>query len=1163
MLADGIDEEDEDLAGAALAAPKTKAARFADSRSFAKDKGRELADFAASQVKPQIVAHAAGAAAASAFVVLVCFGCGCKSNSDDPTKPGQCRSWGAKRKLSGGGGGTQPVGIWCAFCVNNFVIRWNFMFAEVGMALNDQLAKFQTWLQQNPDMKIKFKECTQELIAVEKGSPSRSINPEIISVSKILREVVHDPMEVLVEQSRMKQEVGAEQVRQLGFKAEEFEAPGLRKLQGFRAQWEPWMQGKKGFYPLDRSCETVYDLSFEKDSGAKRLSSDQMHEKFKYFANNDGKTRVQKMALKPFEFYKDPASARSELDDGERVPEPDERDEEVGSDVDEADALAEPQDKYAKGMKKVRKKMADDGEEEDQVLEDPDEEFLRQCRIIRGKFESGAYSAMTFRQVCNLPKLWKGSIQVAFCELVAPAEDAIEGKELVENIASFLKAYTKLTESDVFRTARNAESPLPKDFAGILLQTKLFLRKLMDANVRVPSDMHSKLAQAFTLQELHAANGDATEALKAFATDISRTSFRTLAEQQGEESERNAIKARTVCEVLAYVHERQLLLYEPGPNQLPRLQRDLTLLSEALRTVTSIDGFAATQAQREVSLLLSACDPGSGDAKGIVEKLEAAREDSAEFPIVAKLTNRHWLKHILRDAKAAVENQSNRDVLARLSSELEGTLARKEADAAEFANDWINKSIVFRSKCVDAWKEFLPTLAKLREAMHPFYHQGLGRAKDLAVLAIVASMEVIAAEASRPDVTLTSSFFGELFGLLGQHGIGEDMGIGFDKTLLCDAMRAKRDAPEGEELMQWVQRVTHVAESMAAVQQQVGLAQAWVKSYAPLAESQGRFASLDAGWPALVQSATDTLSERWGLVQASYSELQAQLPELRETDLQWDVAAPGIVREELRAALVAHSAERYEELEDCLQVFYRLPTFREKIGPDAVDKIELEVGLLRYLRDIAAAQKEITRGDTKAMYVASKAGKVAALAAPQSPALRKIAKTPQGRAICSFFRECKSWLDEACADHAMALLAPARQKQSTAKIPADYAKLFPRGEKDPRKVFTLGNIKCLEAFRDMKEKPALLELLKEVNLVHQVLSEAFKLASLKSDDLPLDLKEAWIAFRASRNEFRSVISARVVVQSLLSEDKDLCPAPAPLRSALLFPRRRARRHLQP
>ena len=97
----------------------------------------------------------------------------------------------------------------------------------------------------------------------------------------------------------------------------------------------------------------------------------------------------------------------------------------------------------------------------------------------------------------------------------------------------------------------------------------------------------------------------------------------------------------------------------------------------------------------------------------------------------------------------------------------------------------------------------------------------------------------------------------------------------------------------------------------------------------------------------------------------------------------------------------------------------------------------------------------------------------------------------------------------------------------------------------------------------MKEKPALLEVLKGVNLVHQVLSEAFKLASLKSDDLPLDLKEAWIAFRASRNEFRSVISARVVVQSLLSEDKDLCPAPAPLRSALLFPRRRARRHLQP
>ena len=358
MLADAVDEEDEDLAEAALAAPKTKAARFADSRSFAKDKGRELADFAASQVKPQIVAHAAGAAAASAFAVLVCFGCGCKSNSDDPTKPGQCRSWGAKRKLSGGGGGTQPVGIWCAFCVNNFIIRWGFKFERpVGQAaLKDQLAKFQTWLQHNPDMKIKFKDCTQELIAVEKGSPSRSINPEIISVSKILREVVHDPMEVLVEQSRMKQEVGAEQVRQLGFKAEEFEAPGLRKLQGFRALWESRMQGKKGFYPLDRSCETVYDLSFEKDSGAKRLSSDQMREKFKHFANNDGKTRVQKMALKPFEFYKDPASARSELDDGERVPEPDERDEEVGSDVDEADALAEPQDKYAKGMKKVKKK---------------------------------------------------------------------------------------------------------------------------------------------------------------------------------------------------------------------------------------------------------------------------------------------------------------------------------------------------------------------------------------------------------------------------------------------------------------------------------------------------------------------------------------------------------------------------------------------------------------------------------------------------------------------------------------------------------------------------------------------------------------------------------------------------------------------------------------
>ena len=200
VLADAIDDEDEDLAGAALAAPKTKAARFADSRSFAKDKGRELADFAASQVKPQIVAHAAGAAAASAFAVLVCFGCGCKSNSDDPMKPGQCRSWGAKRKLPGGGGGTQPIGIWCAFCVNNFIIRWGFMFERpVGQAaLKDQLAKFQTWLQQNPDMKIKFKDCTQELIAVEKGSPSRSINPEIISVSKILREVVHDPMEVLV-----------------------------------------------------------------------------------------------------------------------------------------------------------------------------------------------------------------------------------------------------------------------------------------------------------------------------------------------------------------------------------------------------------------------------------------------------------------------------------------------------------------------------------------------------------------------------------------------------------------------------------------------------------------------------------------------------------------------------------------------------------------------------------------------------------------------------------------------------------------------------------------------------------------------------------------------------------------------------------------------------
>ena len=84
------------------------------------------------------------------------------------------------------------------------------------MALKDQLAKFQTWLQQNPDMKIKFKDCTQELIAVEKGSPSRSINPEIISVSKILREVVHDPMEVLVEQSRMKQEAGRRASQAIG-----------------------------------------------------------------------------------------------------------------------------------------------------------------------------------------------------------------------------------------------------------------------------------------------------------------------------------------------------------------------------------------------------------------------------------------------------------------------------------------------------------------------------------------------------------------------------------------------------------------------------------------------------------------------------------------------------------------------------------------------------------------------------------------------------------------------------------------------------------------------------------------------------------------------------------------------------------------------------------
>ena len=87
----------------------------------------------------------------------------------------------------------------------------------------------------------------------------------------------------------------------------------------------------------------------------------------------------------------------------------------------------------------------------------------------------------------------------------------------------------------------------------------------------------------------------------------------------------------------------------------------------------------------------------------------------------------------------------------------------------------------------------------------------------------------------------------------------------------------------------------------------------------------------------------------------------------------------------------------------------------------------------------------------------------------------------------------------------------------------------------------------------MKERVGLLEALKDMTAVFEELTDSFKLANLKTQDLQADLADPWSAFCTFRTNCRTIVSARVLVQAVLVKDTDRRPALRPRAPHVALP----------
>ena len=1030
------------------------------------------------------------------------------------------------------------VNCWCKACSGTFIVKWAFMFPATGkdLTLKDQLANFGIFLKQNPAKHQIHRACVKVRIAQHENGKTL-YRKELLYQIVVHKECISEPKEALIEIPTFKELVELDvfdEKRLQCVRPVETETVGGNTTKLIRAQWEAWMEGRRGILPFQRSREVQKCWKYDLAKGL-QLEPDMVKTQMEW--EQAQQSTAQARPICTMAKYREIIESGIEADhvaDG-ALPEGTEQEEEEFIDSDLDDMLDKTGElDQGKEKRKGKKEAALVAQHCDSL----EEEYIANAEVVEASFMENQWLRTSWRSVPSIRQKNPWRHCDSLYKEMSPVTDAkvLAVHSHLELMYQLMKATSKILGLNLKKPAGSLSLQGQADIQSLIAQFTNYAR----AGHKTTREYLLMLYQAISALQLHQSQS-VEQSFRYVMVSTGDLGFASLCDSMGY-----------CTEQLAYGIAHFLLKrYLPADFSKDRtdsggIDRTTEVCNQIMAVIDEPGAnnpvsLSNTSLYREICMCLDVL-LHRGDLPKLVDKFDCCKNDSDTYMILATLTQRgvgKTMRDRLVDASEKFKSSEALDSVAGLVNSSELLTSEMSVWLPSRFGDSIAKGL---GADLDKIKALSPYINQLVKGKHADSASLNEKVHDIIFgLQICTSARAIQQEgdcgvAMRVSVPIVQESFSLPRRL---------QAPAKDNTLLpitegevvafVEASLVKEDDTSFEAAI----ALSKPAKCMDAVAELAATSIAW---------SQQRSLEFDAV-DKLLERATERVAFFSAEVVKRRSPLAGQLrakfakiPSVAIADLTFDGSTPGI-GQAMRKQLANFDKGTFIKTSDEMRPFLAFDEVRTELGDDAL-AMEAVLCVSSVLATFASfedageqCQKHGDRSKAELFGTAKEARSLASKLLVE-PQFRRIANDPKYKHLKPFFTNYRNWILENCGEFLETHLVDTEPllKVVNIKIPKTFDALF--AETDAATCFTAKKNKSLwSGLLNYASKSEVVSAVGDLATIEAAFNADLALSGFTLDMMP-ELQTKFQEVSAVLKKGRKAIVFHQCLKPVLDQNKD-------------------------